>query len=62
MRLRTEPLPGNPKTIAILYGPILLAGDLGTTGLSDDTRYGPAEPALSRLQPVELPGLVTDRS
>ena len=62
MRLRTEPLPGNPKTIAIFYGPILLAGDLGTTGLSDDTRYGPAEPALSRLQPVELPGLVTSGS
>ena len=61
MRLRTEPLPGHPKTIAIFYGPILLAGDLGTTGLSDDTRYGPAEPALSRLQPVELPGLVTLR-
>ena len=62
MRLRTETLPGSPKTIAIFYGPILLAGDLGTTGLSNDARYGPAEPALSRLEPVELPGLVASGS
>ena len=60
MHLRTEPLPGNPTTIAIFYGPILLAGDLGHARVSrtplDTARQ---TPALSRLQPVELPGLVT---
>ena len=30
MTLRTEALPGNPQTVALLYGPILLAGELGT--------------------------------
>lgn len=29
MRLHSEPLPDNPKRRAILYGPIVLAGDLG---------------------------------
>jgi len=29
MRLRYETMPDNPKRIALLYGPIVLAGDLG---------------------------------
>ena len=34
MTLRTEPLPGVPDIVAVLYGPIVLAGRLGTEGLS----------------------------
>ena len=34
MALRTEPLPGNADVVAILYGPIVLAGRLGKKGLS----------------------------
>jgi hypothetical protein len=34
MSLRTEPLPGHPDIIAILYGPIVLAGELGRKGLT----------------------------
>jgi len=33
MALHTEPLPGNPSTVGILYGPIVLAGDMGAEGL-----------------------------
>jgi hypothetical protein len=33
MALRAEPLPGNPTTIAVFYGPILLAGELGSEDL-----------------------------
>jgi hypothetical protein len=29
MALRTEPMPDNPKRIALLYGPVVLAADLG---------------------------------
>lgn len=29
MTLHTEPMPDNPKRVAVLYGPIVLAGDLG---------------------------------
>lgn len=34
MRLRTEPLPGAPDIVAVLYGPIVLAGRFGTEGMS----------------------------
>lgn len=33
MELHAEPLPGDADTVAIFYGPILLAGQLGTEGL-----------------------------
>jgi DUF1680 family protein len=33
MSLRTEPLPGYSDVVAILYGPIVLAGRLGQKGL-----------------------------
>jgi hypothetical protein len=59
MTLREEPLPGVPETIAILYGPVLLAGDLGTTGLTAAARYGSSAPPMSRVEPVEVPDLVT---
>jgi len=34
MVLRTEPLPGHSDVVAILYGPIVLAGRLGRKGLT----------------------------
>jgi len=43
LALRTEPLPDNPKRVAALYGPIVLAGELGSAG----------QPAPSRI-PVFL--------
>jgi len=58
MRLRTEPLPGDPRTVAVFYGPVLLAGDLGNAGMTPATRYGMTSPALAKLPPVTIPGLV----
>jgi len=34
MKLRTEPLPGAPDLVAVLYGPIVLAGKLGSEGIA----------------------------
>jgi DUF1680 family protein len=34
MALRTEPLPGNSDVVAIMYGPLVLAGRLGRKGLT----------------------------
>jgi DUF1680 family protein len=34
MTLRTEPLPGSPDRVAVLYGPIVLAGRLGSEGIT----------------------------
>jgi DUF1680 family protein len=33
MTLHTEPLPGTTNIVALLYGPIVLAGELGTNGM-----------------------------
>jgi DUF1680 family protein len=41
MRLHTEPLLGDPTQVAALYGPIVLAGRLGTEGLTEAMQYDP---------------------
>ena len=53
MSLRTEPMPDHPDRVAILYGPIVLAGALGTEGLpaggayaKDHLTYTGAEPFI----------------
>jgi DUF1680 family protein len=48
MTLRVEPMPDNPTRVAILYGPIVLAGDLGP---QDDP---------AGLEPDYVPALLTN--
>jgi DUF1680 family protein len=55
MGLRVEAMPDDPNMIAILYGPIVLAGDLGQEGLSEEMRYGPNAPQVNRLPAMEIP-------
>jgi len=55
MSLRLEAMPDDPKMIAVLYGPIVLAGDLGLEGLTEALRYGPNAPPVHRLPPVVIP-------
>ncbi len=40
MRLSVEPLPKSAKFVAILYGPVVLAGKLGRQGLTDADFHG----------------------
>jgi len=58
MSLRTEAMPDDPDMIALLYGPIVLAGDLGKDGLTQSLRYGPSAPQLGRVPPVVVPAFV----
>lgn len=58
MALHTESMPGNPKMLAVLYGPVVLAADLGTAGLDKTRRYGPSMPAMKDVPPIEVPGFV----
>ncbi len=58
MSLHLEAMPDDPSMIAIMYGPIVLAGDLGRVGLDDARRYGPSAPLLGRVKPIEIPGFV----
>ena len=41
MHLHSESLPDDPRTVAFLYGPLVLAGDLGGDGLTPDHIVGP---------------------
>src|SRR5262249_718949 len=58
MSLRLEAMPDDPKMIAVMYGPIVLAGDLGGDGLQDARRYGPSAPQLGRVKSIEIPAFV----
>jgi hypothetical protein len=60
MSLRIESMPDDPNMIALLYGPIVLGGDLGKEGLDEARRYGPSEPQLGRVKPVEAPVFIGD--
>ncbi|MBO0724337.1 MAG: glycoside hydrolase family 127 protein [Blastocatellia bacterium] len=60
MSLRLEAMPDDPKMIALFYGPIALAGDLGRDGLQDAKRYGPSAPQLGRVKPIDIPAFIGD--
>jgi DUF1680 family protein len=54
MRLHIEAMPDDPKVQAILYGPLVLAGDLGAEGLTEEMITGPMGPRVQAL-PIEVP-------
>jgi hypothetical protein len=60
--LRIEAMPDEPDVAAVLYGPIVLAGDLGTEGLTASVRYGPSAPPLGKLRTPAIPAFVGDPS
>jgi uncharacterized protein len=54
MHLTTEPVPGDPTLQAALYGPIVLAGEMGSEGLTHEMIYGPYGP---RGKPAAAPAI-----
>jgi DUF1680 family protein len=62
MTLRLEPMPDDANVVAVMYGPILLVGDLGREGLDRSRRYGPSAPQVGRLKSIDVPAFVTDRA
>ena len=48
MHLHAQAMPDDPATQAFLYGPLVLAGDLGEEGLSKDMITGPNAPRIRR--------------
>lgn len=64
MTLRTETMPDNPKRIAFMYGPLVLAGDLGPIEAErdDESRMfasvliGEQDELTGRLVPLETAG------
>ena len=49
MRLHAAPMPDDPAIQAIMYGPLVLAGRMGTAGITDENRR--AEPTAPRTVP-----------
>jgi DUF1680 family protein len=59
MNLRSECLPGDPSQVAMLYGPIVLAGELGREGLEKVSPFARGQLDLSHVPAPPAPGLVT---
>jgi DUF1680 family protein len=59
LRLRFEAMPDDPTVGALLYGPIVLAADLGPA--PGDSRYGPEAPEMRPEDVRALPALFADR-
>ena len=53
--LRTEPLPDNPNRMAILWGPLVLAGDLGQERRGNSEEQQSAQPLAPVLVAAALP-------
>jgi DUF1680 family protein len=60
MSLRTEPLPGNERTVAIFYGPIVLAGELGTEGMPAGGTYAEDQKKFAKWPTTAAPVLAGD--
>jgi DUF1680 family protein len=52
MGLRLEAMPDDPNVVALFFGPIVLAADLGADGLDDAARFGRTAPDV---RPEALP-------
>ena len=55
MHLHIESMPDDPKLQAILYGPLVLAGDLGADGLTEKLIIGPNVPPMRQAPTLEPP-------
>jgi hypothetical protein len=57
MAPRLEPLSGDETQQAILYGPLLLAGEFGAEGITPELRVGPMGSHPEKLPPLAIPRL-----
>jgi DUF1680 family protein len=55
MSLRIEKMPDDPTLQAILYGPLVLAGELGSEGLTKEVIFGSNRVPLDRVPKIEVP-------
>lgn len=60
MSVRTEALHGAPDKIAFVYGPVVLAGDLGAVPRSDTFPYARDQAANLKAVDVAVPALIGD--
>jgi len=59
MKLHAEPLPGTTNIVALLYGPIVLAGNLGTNGMPNPCTRDQLD--LVKISDPKVPVFVGDQ-
>jgi hypothetical protein len=60
MKVRTEPLPGSANQVALLYGPVVLAGVLGPVPTSETVPYAKEQSANFKAPVADVPTLTGD--
>jgi len=60
MSVRTEAVHGAPDLIAFVYGPVVLAGDLGAVAAGENIPYAKEQGANLELEGVAVPTLTGD--
>ena len=55
MRLHIETMPDDRTMQAVLYGPLVLAGELGSDGLTEELVVGPEGPNMKKQPPPSMP-------
>jgi len=62
MRLHLQTIPDDPKLAAIMYGPLVLAGELGAQNLDPNRIYSDDKFLHGGFSPVAVPELAGDRN
>ena len=62
MRLHLQTIPDDPKLAAIMYGPLVLAGELGTENLDPKRIYSEDKILHDGFPAIAVPELVGDRN
>lgn len=60
MAVRTEAMPDDPNKVAFVYGPLVLAGDLGRVSANQTVPYAPDQDDNFHHPSISVPYLVTD--
>ena len=60
--LRTEAMPDDPRTLAVMDGPLVLAADLGTAGMAPPIPYARGQLDYAGTPIPPMPRLVGDRA
>jgi len=60
MHLHTSPTPDDGTIQAPMYGPLVLAAQLGREGLTHDAIYGPNAPHMRHETPIAMPEAVAE--
>ncbi len=62
MALHTEPLPDHPSTVSLLYGPLVLAGDMGADSLPPNGQEAGGQHQFDKVPDPPAPTITVPES